>query len=81
LNQNNIGGGLLRIVDNRIIGEYAHCYCGAAKNTKDMSPVYCECSAGWFEKLFSSVFEKPVEVVVKRTILQGDASCLFEIIS
>jgi len=79
LNQNHIGGGHLRIVDNLIIGEYDHCYCGTAKHTKGMSPVYCECSAGWFERLFSSVFEKPVVVVPKHTILQGEATCIFEI--
>jgi len=81
LKRNHIGGGLLRIENDHIIGEYDHCYCGTTKHAKGMSPVYCECSAGWFEKLFSSVFEKPVEVVPKHTILQGDATCIFEIIS
>ena len=79
LNQEHIGGGHLRTTDGIILGEYDRCYCGTAKNTKGMSPVYCECSAGWFEKLFSSVFERPVEVVIKRSIVQGDESCLFEI--
>lgn len=32
------------------------------KQAKDMSPVYCYCSAGWFEKLFSSILGDSVKV-------------------
>jgi predicted hydrocarbon binding protein len=79
LNDSHIGGGHLHIKDNNIIGIYDRCYCGIAKSTKNLSPIYCECSGGWFEKLFSSVFEK--EVIVKRidTILNGAENCTFEI--
>ncbi len=79
LNSNHIGGGQLHLVGDVIVGIYDHCYCNTARDTKNMSPVYCECSAGWYEKLFSSVFEKPVGVVVKKSIVRGDATCEFEI--
>ncbi len=79
LNSNHIGGGQLRLAGDVIVGIYDRCYCNTARNTENMSPVYCECSAGWYEKLFSSVFEKPVGVVVKKSIVRGDATCEFEI--
>jgi predicted hydrocarbon binding protein len=79
LNENHIGGGYLHLKDNKIIGIYDRCYCGIPRSAKDISPIYCECSAGWFEKLFLSVFEK--EVMVKRvdTILNGADKCTFQI--
>lgn len=79
LNHSHIGGGYLHIKDNKIIGIYDRCYCGIPKSAKDISPAYCECSAGWFEKLFSSVFNKEVEVKRVNTILNGADKCTFEI--
>lgn len=80
LNEQHIGGGQLHIDDNgKIIGLYSSCYCGIPKATKDMPSCYCECSAGWFEKLFSSVFERKVEVKLICSILGGASECVFEI--
>jgi len=79
LNDNHIGGGNLHMKDNKIIGVYDMCYCGIPKATKSMPPEYCECSAGWLEKLFSSAFEKEVTVKKIYTILKGDDKCTFEI--
>lgn len=79
LNDNHIGGGYLHVEDNKIIGIYHKCYCGIPKCAKDISPIYCQCSAGWFEKLFSSVFEKEVIVKGVDTILNGADKCTFEI--
>ena len=79
LNKTRIGGGNLLMKDGKIIGIYEKCYCGLAKKTKDLSPLFCYCSAGWYTQLFSSVFEKPVEVKKLRTILDGADKCEFEI--
>ena len=62
LNGQHIGGGQLHTKDGKIIGIYNTCYCGLAKNAKGMSPVYCYCSTGWFERLFSSIFGDSVKV-------------------
>lgn len=34
-----------------------------------MNKTYCECSAGWYQKLFSEVFEKEVSVKIVDTIV------------
>lgn len=80
LNELHIGGGGLHISDGRIIGVYEKCYCGLPKYAKGLSPEYCNCSAGWFEKLFSEAIGKNVEVRKIKTILEGADQCLFQII-
>jgi len=79
LNEQHIGGGHLHTKDGKIIGVYNTCYCGLAKQAKDMSPAYCYCSTGWFEKLFSSVLRSPVKVKKIQSILGGADKCIFEI--
>ncbi len=79
MNEKRIGGGKLHIKDEKIIGIYERCYCGLVKAIKDLSPLYCNCSAGWYERLFSSVLGRPVDVKKVRTILDGSAECEFEI--
>lgn len=79
LNDNGIGGGYLHIENNKIIAIYDRCYCGIPKALKTLSPIYCECSGGWFQKLFSSVFEKAVTVKRIDTILNGADKCTFQI--
>lgn len=79
LNEKHIGGGYLHMKDNKIIAIYEKCYCGIPKSAKDISTMYCECSAGWFEKLFSSVLKKEVDVKILETILNGADNCTFEI--
>lgn len=79
LNENHIGGGQLHIEQGKIIGVYSKCYCGIPKNTKNMPSCYCECSAGWFEKLFSSIFEREISVNIIHTIVSGYDECIFEI--
>ena len=79
LNTTRIGGGQLRLRDEKIIGIYDRCYCGLVNKVKGLSPLYCYCSAGWYEQLFSSVFNKPVEVEKIATIPDGADHCEFEI--
>lgn len=80
LNEQHIGGGQLHLNESgNIIGVYSHCYCGIPKATKAMPSSYCECSVGWFEKLFTNVFERNVHVKIIHTILDGSTDCNFEI--
>ena len=79
LNPTRIGGGQLHLRDGKIIGIYDKCYCGLINKLKGLSPLYCYCSAGWYEQLFSSVFERPVEVKKIATIPDGADHCEFEI--
>ena len=79
LNETRIGGGQLHLRSGKIIGIYDKCYCGLVKNIKGLSPLYCYCSAGWFEQLFSSVFDGQVIVEKIMTIPDGADHCEFEI--
>jgi predicted ArsR family transcriptional regulator len=79
LNEEHIGGGQLHLRDGKIIGVYNTCYCGLAKQAKDMSPVCCYCSAGWYERLFSSTLGDSVKVRKVQSILDGSDKCVFEI--
>ena len=79
LNKEHIGGGNLHIEENKVIGIYDHCYCGLAKNAKNLSSIYCYCSVGWFKSLFSSVLGRDIEVIKRKTILDGTNECVFEI--
>ena len=79
LNERRIGGGQLRLEGDYIVGIYGRCYCGLAKSAKDLLPDYCECSSGWYEKLFSTVTGKAVTVIRRGTILSGAPECIFEI--
>ena len=49
------------------------------KMIKAMPACYCECSEGWFKKLFASMLGKEVCVNLKHTILDGNDECMFEI--
>jgi predicted ArsR family transcriptional regulator len=79
LNANHIAGGRLRFDQDAIIVTYDRCYCGIPKAVKNMPKEYCECSAGWAEKLFSSVFEKSVKVEMVQTILAGGDQCVIRV--
>ncbi|MBE5962105.1 MAG: hypothetical protein E7256_12130 [Lachnospiraceae bacterium] len=77
LNEQGIGGGHLTREEDGIHAVYTRCYCGIAKNAKDMPESYCECSAGWFQHLFSSVLNRDVNVTILHTILSGQQDCTF----
>ena len=79
LNREHIGGGNLHISEGKIIGIYKECYCNIPKQIEKMNKGYCECSAGWYTRLFSEVFEKNVTVKIVDTIVNGAVECTFEI--
>ena len=79
MNDMGIGGGNLHIEYNKVIAIYKNCYCDIPYETKKLNPLYCQCSAGWFQSLFSEVFGKPVSVKIFNTITNGANECTFEI--
>jgi predicted hydrocarbon binding protein len=78
LNEAHIGGGhLLRKVDG-IHAAYDHCYCGSVSKAREpLSDTYCHCSCGWFRQLFETLLDRPVEVELLGSIIQGDEKCRF----
>jgi len=82
MNKKGIGGGRLILKgDHTITGGYDTCYCGQVKQTEEPFPtkMYCQCSVGWYKQIFSSAFEKEVEVEVIESIITGAESCEFVI--
>lgn len=79
LNEADIGGKNLHMSGDKIIAVYKKCYCNIPKKIKNINKNYCECSAGWYLKLFSEVFEKNVTVKIVDTITNGAPECTFEI--
>ncbi len=81
LNQVHIGGGHLRREGDVIHATYSRCYCGSVNQTKEpFSATYCHCSCGWYRQLFETLLERPVEVELLGSIIQGDESCRFQIV-
>ena len=76
-----VRGQATALITNTIVGGYDRCYCGRVKQTKEPFPTdtYCHCSTGWYQSLFEAAFDKPVEVTLKQSILQGADRCEFEI--
>ena len=79
LNDADIGGRNLHISDDKIIAVYKKCYCNIPQKINNINKNYCECSAGWYMKLFSEVFGKNVTVRIVDTIAGGASECTFEI--
>jgi predicted hydrocarbon binding protein len=57
------------------------CVCPLVNQTEGIgSSVMCNCSEGFAEKMFSTVFGHPVKAEVITSVLKGDASCKYKII-
>jgi predicted hydrocarbon binding protein len=82
LNQHGIGGGRLALKDEHTVtGGYDQCFCGQVKQTETPFPTltYCQCSTGWYKRLFETVLNKEVRVEVLQSIISGEKSCEFVI--
>ena len=79
LNEADIGGRNLHLSGDKIIAVYTKCYCNIPKKVEHIHKTYCECSAGWYQNLFSAVFEKDVTVQIVDTIANSASVCTFEI--
>jgi hypothetical protein len=63
---------------------YYYCHCPWMKEAfresdKPISPVFCNCSAGFYRAYWEIVFDEPVQVDVVQSLLQGDPVCRFAV--
>jgi predicted hydrocarbon binding protein len=78
LNGAHIGGGHLLQERDGIHAAYDRCYCGSVSQTREpFSATYCHCSCGWFRQLFETLLDRPVQVELLGSIIQGDERCRF----
>ena len=57
---------------------YSKCLCPLVQDRPPlMSGTYCNCSRGWLKETFETVLEKPVEVKMEDSIMQGGQQCRF----
>ena len=64
---------------------YYSCYCawvrGAIKkgDEKEISPNFCNCSAGFFKQYWDIIFDQPIKVEPIETPLTGALECKFAV--
>ena len=63
---------------------YYYCHCPWVKEAlrglaKPVSPVFCNCSAGFYRAYWEIVFDQPVRVDVLESLLNGDSICKFAV--
>jgi len=61
---------------------YPKCYCSFVNKIPpvELSATYCNCSRGWARALFEGVLGKPVEVIIEKSIVNGDDECRFRLV-
>lgn len=61
---------------------YPRCYCSQVNKIPKgkLSGTYCNCSRGWAKALFEGALGRPVEVLMEKSIINGDNQCKFRII-
>jgi predicted ArsR family transcriptional regulator len=65
--------------ENTIVAEHNKCFCGQVKRTtKPFSTnTYCQCSVEFNRAFFEAALEKPVQVELVQSIINGAESCKF----
>jgi hypothetical protein len=63
---------------------YHYCHCPWAKeslrkNAYKVSPIFCQCSAGFHKRPYEIIFDQPIRAEVLKSVLNGDDSCQFAI--
>jgi len=61
---------------------YPKCYCSQVNKIPKgkLSGTYCNCSRGWAKALFGGAIGRPVEVIIEKSIINGDNQCKFRVI-
>jgi hypothetical protein len=61
---------------------YPKCYCSQVNKIPKgkLSGTYCNCSRGWAKALFEGAMGRPVEVIMEKSIINGDNQCKFRVI-
>ncbi|PLX20771.1 MAG: hypothetical protein C0597_03915 [Marinilabiliales bacterium] len=69
------------IDDSTFITKHNKCFCGQVKKSKELfkTNTYCQCSVEFNKQFFEAAFERPVQVKLNKSILNGDKWCEFEI--
>ncbi len=72
----------LHLEGDRVYVVYPRCYCSRVNKIHKgkVSATYCKCSLGWSKALFEGALERPVEVKMEKSIINGDRECKFRII-
>jgi hypothetical protein len=69
--------------NNERMKRYYACHCTwvreAIKSGMEISPEFCNCSAGFEKRLWDVIFGRPVKADVLQTVLKGDTICRFAI--
>lgn len=56
----------------------AKCGCPLVRNKiVDLTETFCYCSRGWVKNIFETLFKRPVEVELEKSIGMGDEFCKF----
>lgn len=73
-----VGAENIRKEKNVVQVMYSKCLCPLVQDHPSlMSKTYCNCSRGWLKEVFETVMEKPVEVKLEDSIMQGGKHCQF----
>jgi predicted hydrocarbon binding protein len=61
---------------------YPRCYCSQVNEIPKgkLSATYCNCSRGWAKALFEGALGRTVEVIMEKSIINGDNQCKFRIL-
>ena len=61
---------------------YSKCYCPNVNKIPQgkLSATYCSCSRGWAKALFEGALGRSVEVILEKSIVNGDEQCKFRIV-
>ena len=67
---------------DRVYLMYPKCYCSQVNKIPKgkLSGTYCNCSRGWAKALFEGAIGRPVEVIMEKSIINGDNQCKFRVI-
>ena len=71
-----------KLIDKKtIIARHNRCFCGQVKGFTELfkNDTYCQCSVEFNKQFFQAAFNKPVEVKLVQSILNGASWCEFKI--
>ena len=71
----------LRREDGEVYIVYPRCFCSQVNKIPKgkLSGTYCNCSRGWAKALFEGALGRPVEVIMEKSIINGDNECKFRV--
>jgi predicted hydrocarbon binding protein len=73
--------GHLERVGDDVYVMYEKCFCPLVNSYPgDLSPTFCNCSRGWIKELFESALGRTVEVLLEKSVINGDNLCRFRVL-